>query len=292
MGIEVHEVTFHYGKTRVLEDVNLSVADGEVVGILGPNGAGKSTLLRCIAGILRPSRGRVSVDGRGIVELHPLERSRLIGYVPQVPPDSFPFTLFEAVLLGRRPCMGWSPSERDLAKVSETIALLGLEGLASRPVTELSGGERQRVLLAQALAREPRILLLDEPTANLDLRGQLEVLELVREVVRDRGIAAAVVLHDVNLAARFFDRIVLLHRGKVLAEGEPGSVLTTANVRTLYGVEATSVSVSGRPYILPLSPVESGVLPGGLTRGGPPGTVGRWRPTDWSGRSGSSRPEG
>lgn len=254
MGVVAEGLSFHYGNSRVLEDVNLTVGDGEVVSVLGPNGAGKSTLIKCIAGILRPKKGTVLVGEREITGLAPLERAQLIGYVPQSPVDGFPFTVFETVLMGRRPYMGWGPSEQDLEAVSETLALLGLERFTLRHATELSGGERQRVLLAQALAREPEVLLLDEPTANLDLRGQLEALELVGEVVKERGIAAIVVLHDVNLASRFSDRIVFLHQGRVFAEDEPSSVLTPANVKAVYGVEAVSSSALGSPYIVPIAP--------------------------------------
>lgn len=252
MAVVVEGLSFCYRDQKVLENVCLKASDGKVTSILGPNGAGKSTLLKCIAGILKPKEGTVLLGERDITRLHPMERARLIGYVPQSPPDGFPFSVFETVLLGRRPCMGWSPSKRDLETVSETLLLLGLERFSSRPVTELSGGERQKVLLAQALARKPKVLLLDEPTANLDLRGQLEALELIRGVVRERRIAAVLVLHDVNLATRFSDQIVFLHQGRVFAEGEPSSVLTTANVKAVYGVEAVSSAVLGHPFIVPI----------------------------------------
>ncbi len=254
MPLTVKELSFRYNKTAVLTEVSFTVNDGEVVAVLGPNGAGKSTLVKCIAGILRPAARTVYVGGREVTKLHPLERARLIGYVPQASPDGFPFNVFETVLLGRRPYMGWSPDKEDLNVVAETLRLLDVAKFAGRRVAELSGGERQRVLLAQALARRPNLLLLDEPTANLDLHGQLAALGLVGEVVRKRGIAAVVVLHDVNLAARFSDQIVLLHQGRVFAIGKPEAALTPEAVREVYGVEAVAGEALGIPYLVPISP--------------------------------------
>jgi len=254
MTIEVRELSFRYGGRTALNGVSLNVGRGEVMSILGPNGAGKSTLVKCIAGLLRPAAGSVHIGGREMTKLCPLDRARLVGYVPQGSPDGYPFTVFETVLLGRRPYMGFSPSKADLEAAAEAIALLDLQGFAARHITELSGGERQRVLLAQALARRPAALILDEPTANLDLRGQLEALSLVGEVARERGIAAVVVLHDVNLAARFSDRLVLLDRGRVFAAGAPSTVLSPAAVRAVYGVEAVAGEAVGIRYLVPISP--------------------------------------
>lgn len=255
MGVIVEGVSFWYQNVKALEDVSLRVDIGEVMSILGPNGAGKSTLIRCIGGILKLQRGSVLVNGRDMAKLKPRERAKLIGYVPQSAPGLFPFTVFETVLMGRRPHLRWSPNGRDLEVVSETLDLLGLKRFALRHITELSGGERQRVLLSQALARESEVLLLDEPTANLDLRGQLEILEIVAELVRYRAIATIMAIHDVNLASRFSNRIALLNRGRVFAAGEPGSVLTSENVRAVYSVEAILNSASGTPYIIPITPV-------------------------------------
>lgn len=254
MPLTVKELSFRYNKTSVLTEVSFTVNEGEVVAVLGPNGAGKSTLVKCIAGVLRPAARRVFIAGQDISQLRPMERARLIGYVPQASPDAFPFNVFETVLLGRRPYMGWSPDKEDLNAVAETLRLLDVAQFAGRRVAELSGGERQRVLLAQALARRPTLLLLDEPTANLDLHGQLAALGLVGEVVRKQSIAAVVVLHDVNLAARFADRIVFLRRGRVFAAGEPQAVLTAANVKQVYNVEAITTTAVGRPHIVPISP--------------------------------------
>ncbi len=254
MTIEVREISFRYGERTTLRGVSLEVRQGEVMGLLGPNGAGKSTLLKCIAGLLRPAEGTVHIGGREVTRIRPLERARLIGYVPQGSPDGFPFTVFETVLLGRIPHMGFSPGEEDLKAAAEAISLLELQEFAARRITELSGGERQRVLLAQALARGPEVLLLDEPTANLDLRGQLESLALMSEVARERGIATVVVLHDVNLAARFSHRLAILDRGRIFAAGEPRTVLTPTTVREVYHVNAVAGEALGAHYLVPISP--------------------------------------
>jgi iron complex transport system ATP-binding protein len=163
--------------------------------------------------------------------------------------------VFDAILIGRRPHLSWSVRERDRAMVSQILRLMGLEEMAMRMFDELSAGERQKVLVARALAQEPNILLLDEPTSNLDLRHQLEVLNLITTIARERGIAAIMAMHDLNLASRFSSKIIALREGKVYAAGEPKLVITPQNIRSVYGVEAVVDNNSERPHIIPLRPV-------------------------------------
>lgn len=255
MRIVVEGVSFSYGSIKALEDVTMTVGGGEMVGILGPNGSGKSTLLKCIDRILRPKAGVILVDGSDAARIRPREIAKLLGYVPQSASDVFPFTVFDTVLMGRRPHLGWNPSGRDLEVVSRTLEVLGLGRFALRRLNELSGGERQRVLLARALAQQPQVLLLDEPTANLDIRHQLEVLDLISSLIKRGGISAVMAMHDVNLACRFSDEIILLHKGRVFAAGKPESVITEENMRAVYGVSVAISNDSGRPYIIPISSV-------------------------------------
>jgi iron complex transport system ATP-binding protein len=226
-----------------------------VISLLGPNGSGKSTLLKCLNRILKPKIGTILVKERNAKELGLKELARFFAYVPQSAAYAFPSTVFDTVLLGRRPHVHWGVGARDKEIVSQMLVLLDLEDMAFRQFNELSGGERQKVLLARALAQEPEILLLDEPTSNLDLRHQLEVLNLIESLAREKKISAIMAMHDLNLASRFSDKIIMLKEGQVYAVGEPASVLTPENIKSVYGVETILNSDSGKPYIVPLRPV-------------------------------------
>ncbi|RLG32889.1 ABC transporter ATP-binding protein [Methanosarcinales archaeon] len=252
MKLKIKDVGFGYSNMPVLRNVNIELAESEILGVVGPNGAGKSTLLRCIDRILIPQKGCIMLDGRDIREISRMELARKIGYVPQDGSQIFPATVFDTVLMGRRPHLGWRSSERDTEKVLETLKILNIEDLAMRDINELSGGQQQKVFIARALTQEPELLLLDEPTSNLDIRHQLEVMEIVKRVVRERGISAIMAIHDLNLASRYADRIIMMNGGRVYAEGEPSSVLNEENIRHVYGVEAKLSNHDGRPYIVPV----------------------------------------
>ena len=254
MKLRVWGVEFWYPARPVLRGVSLEAGEGEALGLVGPNGSGKTTLLRCINRVLSPQAGTVLIAGDDLGGLGTRALARRVGYVPQAVPPGFPTTVFEAVLLGRRPYVTWGITPRDQEVVAEVLALLGLEEFCARDFNTLSGGERQKVLIARALAQEPEVLLLDEPTSNLDLRHQLEVLEMVRDVVRKQEMAAVISIHDLNLAARFCDRLVVLHRGRIHAAGEPREVLTPEIVREVYGVEAVVRLEAGVPHVIPLAP--------------------------------------
>lgn len=227
----------------------------EVVGVVGPNGAGKSTLIRCIDRILTPRRGSVLLDGTDISKMTRMEIAKEMGYVPQTTTRVFPATVFDTVLMGRRPHLGWKSSEEDVDKVLEVLELLGIMEFAMRDFNEISGGQQQKVLIARALAQEADILLLDEPTSNLDIRHQLEVMDIMKGIVRNKGISAIVAIHDLNLASRYTDKLLMMNAGRIFAAGNPESVLTVENIRRAYGVEALVKSDGKRPYIIPVRPV-------------------------------------
>lgn len=254
MLLEVKNISFGYGNRDVLNEVTLKVRGGEVLSIIGPNGAGKSTLLRCISRILKPRLGTVYLDGNELSLLAEQERARRFGYVPQSESESFPITVFETILMGRRPHLTWRVSQNDLSVVEEVISQLGLETHAERYLYELSGGERQKVLLARALTQQPEVLLLDEPTSNLDVRHQLEVLELVQSIAKDQGKCILMVMHDLNMAARFSDLVLMLKAGLVFAAGTPQAVLTPENIREVYEVESIMVNTDIGIQIIPLEP--------------------------------------
>jgi iron complex transport system ATP-binding protein len=221
----------------VLHDVSLRVEPGEMLALIGPNGAGKSTILRVAAGVLRPSRGRVCIDGDDVGKLPAKERARRVAVVPQDGPVPSGLFVREMVALGRTPYVRLllGPTAHDRAAVDNALASVGIGELADRRVDELSGGERQRVILARALAQEPRLLLLDEPTANLDLHHQVAMLELVRGLSREQGLAVVAAVHDLQLAALYCDRVILLSKGEVVSHGSPESVLTPPLLLETFG---------------------------------------------------------
>lgn len=257
MNLKVNEIVFGYSSVPILDKVMLELDCSEVVGIVGPNGAGKSTLIRCINKILMPQEGTVTLDGRDINGMSRMEISRRLGYVPQSSSNTFPATVFDTILMGRRPHCGWRSSHDDVKKVLETLKLVGIEKLAMRDFNELSGGQQQKVIVARALVQEADILLLDEPTSNLDVRQQLETMEIVRSMVAEKGISAIIAIHDLNLAARYADQIVMLKNGKIYDVGEPFSVFTGENIRNVYGVVAEVKEDEGRPYILVKRPLKN-----------------------------------
>lgn len=251
MSLDITNVSFGYRGRPVLSDVSFAVGRGEILGLVGPNGAGKSTLIRVVLGLLAPSSGEVRVDGQPLAGLSPRARARRIAYVPQSAPLSFPATVFETCLLGRTPHMGSRPAERDLEVVEDLLTRLRLFDFAFRPLSELSGGERQRVMLARALAQETDILVLDEPTSALDIGNQLFTLRVLADVVRERNATALVAIHDLSLAARFADKMLLLDRGRVHANGEWRDTLTPESLEKVYGVPVEVGMVRDIPVFAP-----------------------------------------
>ena len=250
--LRIHELNFRYKNINALEGVDLQLNKGEILSIVGPNGAGKTTLLKCIVRIVKPEKGTILIDGKDASEMKRLDLARCVGYVPQSSPSKFPITVFDTVLMGRRPYIIWKPSKKDLEVVADLLMSMDLEDLALRSFDELSGGEKQKVLLARAFAQGPNYLLFDEPTSNLDLRHQMEVMEMISGMVREKGVAAILAMHDLNLASRFSDRILMLNAGKIFCNGEPLHVMTVENIRSVYGVEVTINLSDCHPYIVPI----------------------------------------
>ena len=255
MKLEIEGVQFSYKSTPVLNNISLNVGEGTVLSLVGPNGSGKTTLLKCMNRILNPKKGTIFLEGKDISKLKAKELARFLGYIPQNAHNSFPLTVFDTVLLGRIPHLNFKISDQDKETVFAVLTLMGLEDIAFRTFNELSGGERQKVLVARALCQEPEVLLLDEPTSNLDLRHQLEVLSIIVNLVKGRGISAVMAIHDLNLASRFSDNLVMLKDGMIYAIGEVREILNSKNIREVYGVDTTINNDSGRPYVIPLAPV-------------------------------------
>lgn len=250
MILSVDGVEFSYGSRAALKNVKFEVDRGEILSILGNNGAGKSTLLKCLNRILKPRRGTVLLGKDDLSRLSRTEVARRMGYVAQRY-ETGRSTVFDAVLLGRKPHMAWDASPKDLAVVDRVLGAFGLRELSLRYLDELSGGELQKVVIARAFAQEPQVLLLDEPTSNLDLKNQLEVLRMVKDATRADDVAALVVMHDLNLALRFSDKFLLLKGGTIFACGGL-EVVTPENIASVYGIRVAVETLRGVPVIVPV----------------------------------------
>ena len=250
------DLRLRIGPREILRGVTLELGRGEMLGLAGPNGSGKTTLLRVASGVLPADAGAVRVRGRPTASFSRRELARELAVVPQDAHVAFPFRVGEVVLMGRSPYLGPLGFETgaDLRLAEEAMARVGIAPLAERSILELSGGERQLVLVARALAQDARVLLLDEPTAHLDLRHKIVVLDLVREYVRS-GRSALVVSHDLTLAARTCDRIALLREGALVATGTPADVITPQNLGTTFGIDADVLAApDGAPLVVPRVP--------------------------------------
>ena len=255
--LELVSVSAGYEAGRsVVRDVDLSIKEGEFVGLIGPNGCGKTTLMRAIAGVLTPTQGCINLSGKSLNLLSRKEMAKSFSVVPQETAQVFAFSVKETVGMGRNPYLGRfrGPSGTDEEIVEQALARTDTAALAARSILELSGGERQRVVIARALAQQPRILLLDEPTNHLDINHQVEVFDLLLELNHERRITIICVTHDLNYAAEYCDRIVLMHEGRIRADGPPHEVITATTIRQVYGVTVlVEAAGDGRPRVSPLS---------------------------------------
>ena len=250
--LAVNNLCFRYHRASVLQNFFMNIGDGQIVSIVGPNGSGKSTLIKCIDRILVPSSGKITVDRRDVTKMGRMEIARSIAYVPQNSLRAFPNTVFDVVLMGRRPYLAWKGDANDEEKVWEMLQLLGIEELAMGQFTELSGGQQQKVLIARALAQETGIILLDEPTSNLDIWHQIDVMEILRALVRKKELTAIIAIHDLNMAARYSDRVMMMKNGHIIATGKPDEVMTGENLEAVYGIRANVRFAEESPFVIPL----------------------------------------
>ncbi len=257
--LRTEEVQFSYGTNHVLQRISLEVEEGEILGLVGPNGAGKTTFLRIISGALKPHNGEVYLNGARLRQLQPKDRARIVAMVPQNPAVPQGFTALEVVLMGRNPHLGLLQWEgpKDLDVCRRVMDLTNTWDFAHRLLSTLSGGERQRVFIARALAQEAPLLLLDEPTAHLDIGYQSGVLDMIDGIRKEARITVITAMHDLTLAAQYCDRMAALHQGTIYSLGQPDEVLNTELMSVVFGANVSIIShpVHGTPVVLPTSHV-------------------------------------
>lgn len=249
MMLTVNELKFMYRNKDVLKEIGFSIEQGQVIAVLGPNGVGKTTLLKCLNRILKARKGTVMLDEENLLDLGTMDIARRVGYVPQRV-ETGRLTAFDAVLLGRRPHIGWDVTTRDIAMVDAIFKRLGMESLRLSYIDEMSGGELQKIAIARALVQEPRILLLDEPTSNLDLKNQVDILNTIRAIVRDHKIAAIMTMHDLNQALRFADTFIFIKNGTVYIQGNR-DIVTPAVIEEVYGLPVLIGEFGGVRCVIP-----------------------------------------
>ncbi len=255
MRLEINRLNFSYnGNGMVLHDVNLEALPGEVTIVIGPNASGKSTLMKCIAGLLKPV-GNICFDGESVSVTKKVRSGQCVSYLPQENASKAVLTVFETVLLGRIQSLSWRVAKEDLNLTLEVLEELGIGNLASRYLYELSGGQKQMVSMAQALVRQPKLLLLDEPLNGLDLKHELETLELIRKFTVQKKITTIIALHNLNLVARYADKVAILKDGHIKAYGAPTEVLTVNIIGMVYGVHCRIIKEDGFLQITPISSI-------------------------------------
>jgi iron complex transport system ATP-binding protein len=251
--IDVRSISFRYQKDWILQDISFQVGRGEFIGVIGPNGSGKTTLLNILYRLLSPQQGEVLFELVPLKKMGRIDIAKRIAVVAQEAYLLFPFRVIEIVLMGRSPYLGYSmfESEKDLAIAKKAMEWTEILSFSERPMDELSGGERKRAFIARALAQEPEVILLDEPTANLDIRHQIEFLDLILSLNREKGLTVIMATHDMNLASEFCDRLILLREGRMHKMGTPQEVITKEMIETVYGcnVWVDQNPISGMPRI-------------------------------------------
>jgi iron complex transport system ATP-binding protein len=249
MKLTVEGLSQGYQGKVIIHDIDLEANSGEVVTLLGPNGAGKSTLIKTICNVLPPMSGTVNIDGRNISDIDKKEYAKIIGYVPQTAIFFGSATVYDSVLIGRRPYVKWSYSSEDIEMAASAMIRMKIDDLYDRPIHRLSGGQRQRVTLARALAQSPSFYVFDEPTSALDLRNQLDTLKVMRQVIKDTNACMIIAMHDLNLAYRYSDKVMVLKDGTVYGFGNTEDVITPQMIKEVYGVDAEIVEGSKGKFI-------------------------------------------
>lgn len=257
MHLQVENIIFGYSKKQtILHGVGFEAKSGELISLIGPNGSGKTTLLKCINRIHEPRSGSIYVDGVSIDRLSQAQVAQHIGYVPQMARNYIPATVLDTVVMGRRPFIKWNISDSDVSLALETLERVGAAHLAHKDFEALSGGQKQKVLIARAMAQEPDIYLFDEPISFLDIKNQLGVMEMARDLVKQQNKIVLMVAHDLNMALRYSDEILLLKDGRIVSHGKPEAVLCEENIAKVYGVKVKMIEEELGKYMIPLHGID------------------------------------
>ena len=266
--IEAKDLNVSYEDYHALHDLLINVKPGELMGIIGPNGCGKSTLLRTINGLLKISSGDLTVNGMNVREVSLEQMAKICSNIPTEFPPDFNLNVYEVVMLGRYPhrkSMWWETAE-DEAVTNKALKMFGIDHLSQRDITQLSSGERQRTLIAKAYVQQPKIMLVDEPTAHLDIRYTLEVMQYFKDLIqKEKDISIVIAAHDLNSVARFCDRITMMKKGRIIACGTPKEVITPENIEATYGVKSEVIYHNGNIVMIPLEPIHSEEISGDIT---------------------------
>lgn len=252
MAVEARDVRFSYRDGAVvLDGVGLELGRSEILGILGPNGSGKTTFIKCLNRVLEPMQGEILLDGEDVNGMRRRDIANRMGFVPQNSDSEVGAPLvYDVVMMGRRPHMNWHVTQSDEDAVWKVMEEFDVAHLASRHFNELSSGQTQRVLIARAIAQEARVMLLDEPTSNLDVRYQMEVMDIIRGLVDTKGVSACAIVHDLDLAMKYCDKVVLLDHGRIISSGTPVEALTPESIMQVYGVTAYVENIHGRYRVM------------------------------------------
>ena len=249
--IETQKLSFGYSEaSRVLEEIDLKIKGPQMISIIGPNGVGKSTLIYCLNKILSPSDGKVMICGENIDSISIKELAKKMGFVPHKTHDVFPMTVMDTVLMGRHPHSGHKITDNDVKEAYAILKLLGMESFAMRSFDQLSAGQHQKIVLARGLAQKPHILLLDEPTSNLDIKHQMDVTRILKELSISQDMIVIMIRHDLNIASRYSDRIIMLYDKGIYRIGTPDDVINEENILQVYGVDSKVIEDNGRPYVI------------------------------------------
>jgi len=246
----VENLDFKYPTKQILYDVSVTFDKPELVCILGPNGVGKTTIAKTLNKLYIPSAGNVYIDGENVADMSRLDIAKKIAYVPNSVSSAFSMKVLESILLGRAPVSGYSTTEKDLEIVEKVVTLLDLDELCERDISQLSAGQAQRVTIARGLVQDPKVLILDEPTSNLDVRYQMEIMRFLKDYAKEKQIIIIMVCHDLNITAAYADRVILMHQGRIFADGNVQDVLTEENMKTVYRIDTKVVQIDGLTHIV------------------------------------------